>query len=276
LSGKPGRSRARAEKKHASERERGNAGKKWPRSRFRPVVRESALGFSSPDIDGVANLHFPVSVRDGIGTLSPREDDRETPPLDYVYRAVNDICLLQRSAVGEFKLPETGNTRVSRARVELTSRCRWARTEIGPVRVRFAASVRFRAPLIGGDGGVFPERFPVHSSIGKIETMPIRRRGIDSGKLPESVARACLTAAGKQKGLPLDRCRLIALFRHIPVEMVSRLHFFGERGEIEYTLFPSAKRSQARVYDLIAVRDLSSDEVHLIPYATQNRTVRLS
>jgi hypothetical protein len=275
FSGKPAPSPAEAVQNHASGREGRNPGKKWSRLRFKSAVRESSLDFSCPDIHSTSGLNFPVSVKDGIGRLDSGRDDRDTCPFGDIPMAVNDICLLQQSTVDTLKLPESGSARISQVRVGMNSRCRWARTEIGPVRVRFTASMQFRMPLVGGGGGVFPERFPVHSSIRSIGSLPIRRCGIDFGELQESVSRACQAEAGKNRGLPLDRCRLIALFRHIPVEMVSRLHYFGEKGEIEYTLFPSPQRSQTRVYDLIAVQDLSSDEVHLVPYAIQSRTVCL-
>ena len=248
--------------------------KQWLQRGHSDTVRDHALDFRLPDIHPDNGLEIPVSVKDGIGKI--RQEKTSLRPKADDTKAVYDVCLTQKALIRALRIPDEKNTRPSQAKLEIISCCRLMRTGIGSPAVRSPGSVQLPHPLVGGNGTLIPCRSPILSMLHTISALPIRRHGIDASGLSESEYDECRREAEQAKGIPMDRCVLLALFRNIPIEMVSRLHFSDGKKEIVYSLSGRQNKSRTRVYDLIAIRDVSGSEVHLIPHRVRNRIVSLN
>ena len=78
------------------------------------------------------------------------------------------------------------------------------------------------------------------------------------------------------KGIPAERAELLAVFRHVPIEIISRLRYVAENHILVFSISRLSGPTSTRVHDMAAVRDIVSQDVHLIPHRTQFRAVSLS
>lgn len=122
---------------------------------------------------------------------------------------------------------------------------------------------------------LIPDRPTIRSLMPQALDFPILRKSVDIDSLPESEKHGFLQEAEKKKGLPADACRLVAVFRHVPIELISRLHYLNDDKAIEYTIAGGINRSRTRVYDVMVVRD-DSMEIHLLPHGAKYRMVGLN
>ena len=102
--------------------------------------------------------------------------------------------------------------------------------------------------------------------------LPIRQTSVDIESMTNSEKWSFLQEAEHSRGFPTDECELIAFFRHVPIEMISKLHFLNDEKAIIYNISSGLNRSRTRVYDVMVIRD-GSNEVHVIPHGTRNRMV---
>jgi hypothetical protein len=252
-------------------------GKVWPWG-FKRNVREHSLEIHSEAIilDGV--LSVPVLIKDGLGEIGARleRSDQNTPGAFEASNEIHEAILIGKTRVESLRLPDKENTKIKQAILAIIPYCRRIHVSIGPVPVHIPGSVQLHPPLVGGQGALISDSPPIRSLTQMISAKAIRQAGINVRTLSESEYNRCLQEAEQIKGIPVDKCKLITLFRHVPIEMVSKLQFLGDKKEIVYTLSPGLNRSSTRVYDLMAIRDVSRKEVHLIPHRTRNRMVRLN
>ena len=189
---------------------------------------------------------------------------------------VHDAILIGPVPIRPLILPDTENVRIKQVLVSIIPYCRSMRMVMGPAPVRGPGSVKLHTPLIGGNGGIFPKNPPIGALMQQVSSIPIRQTGIDITALPESEYNGYVQEAVQIKGIPADKCELIALFRHVPIEVISKLHFHNDAKEIVYSLSSKLNRSRTRVYDLMVIREASRKEVHLVPHRTRSRAVVLS
>jgi hypothetical protein len=111
--------------------------------------------------------------------------------------------------------------------------------------------------------------------ISQILELPHFRSSVDLSLLPDSEYQGFLREAENLKGLPVARLELQAVFRHVPVELISQIRFVEERKAIIYRLSES-RRTRTRVHDMAAVRDTTGEEIHLVPHRTRFRWASLN
>jgi hypothetical protein len=109
----------------------------------------------------------------------------------------------------------------------------------------------------------------------KIALLPHARESVQIEMITAAERRSFLREAEALKGIRADRAELLVVFRHIPIEYISRMRFVAEKRVLLYSIATQCGTS-TRVHDMAAVRDLESQEVHLIPHHTQFRGVSLS
>ena len=110
----------------------------------------------------------------------------------------------------------------------------------------------------------------------RISIIPHRRKGLTPRQIGDGEIAGHLNEARAAKGIIPESARLVAVFRRTPVELVSHMRFDESRKLLLFKLIPCGDLRCTRVYDLAAVRDLSTGKLHLIPHRTRYRTVSLS
>ena len=110
----------------------------------------------------------------------------------------------------------------------------------------------------------------------KIALLPHARESVRIETITAAERGSFLREAEALKGIRADRAELLVVFRHIPIEFISRMRFIAEKRVLLYSIDTQCCLTNTRVHDMAAVLDLESQEVHLIPHHTQFRGVSLS
>lgn len=116
----------------------------------------------------------------------------------------------------------------------------------------------------------------VHSGSSYISRIPMALASVDLNVLTEGERAGFLREAEAIKGIPPERAELLAVFRHVPIEMISRLRFLADSRSVEYSISAAPKRTQTRVHDMAVVRDSGNQDVHFVPHRTQCHTVPIA
>ena len=119
-------------------------------------------------------------------------------------------------------------------------------------------------------------RAVVRNATREILAVPQAGSSVDLREVKESERAGFLHEAEVLKGIHIGSGELLAIFRNVPIELVSRMSFDGERRAIHFNVALSPSLRRTRVHDLAAVRDISTGEIHLVPHRVQYRTVFLN
>jgi predicted transcriptional regulator len=117
---------------------------------------------------------------------------------------------------------------------------------------------------------------PAIRATARISELPHRRESTCVEQLEDSERNSFLREAEVLKRISSDKAELLAVFRHVPIEVISRLRFLADSREILYTIQDESKRTQTRVHDLAVIRDTASQEIHLVPHRTKSRSISLT
>lgn len=109
----------------------------------------------------------------------------------------------------------------------------------------------------------------------RIGVLPHSRQSLAVKALAESERQSFLREAEAVKGIPSQWLVLIAVFRNVPIEIISRLRFVEDGRCIYYSIAPHAGLTSTRVHDMAAVRDLRNGEIHLVAHRARFRIVML-
>jgi hypothetical protein len=116
----------------------------------------------------------------------------------------------------------------------------------------------------------------VKSNLSKLSALSFKRMSLDIGRLDGSECQGFLKEAEALRHIPAERSELLAVFRLVPIEIISRLHYVADKRMILFSISNQARRTQTRLHDIAAIRDLADQEIHLIPHRAQYKTVALS
>jgi hypothetical protein len=143
------------------------------------------------------------------------------------------------------------------------------------LRVR-ALNILQNSGTVSGGGVKFllPE-IGIHDQTRKMSVYPHSRTSLNVSELSSQVCDSFLREAEVSKGVPAQRSQLLAVFRNVPVALISKIRFLEQRGVILYTLIQTDDQSRTRVHDMAAVRDVEKNEVHLVAHRTRYRTAFL-
>jgi hypothetical protein len=122
----------------------------------------------------------------------------------------------------------------------------------------------------------FPTRLGNRMLFSEMLKKPIVLQGIDPHLLPTPEYDSFVREAEISKGVPESRCELLAIFRNLPVEMISHLRFIAEKNRIVFQISPDVCRTTTRLHDLAAVRDSATEEIHLISHRLRFKSVCLN
>lgn len=110
----------------------------------------------------------------------------------------------------------------------------------------------------------------------RMKEYPHIRSGIDLERLDPQEHEGFLREAESQKGVPVSRGELLALFRNVPVEIISKVHYIEEKKLLLYTLDNERNPARTRLHDLGVVRDSAAAKTHLVVHRTQFKSVSMS
>jgi len=202
--------------------------------------------------------------------------DIVVPERDKLRCAVRQFDPLDLADVRTLRLPEAPKTRVRQTMLAVTAQSRWLRIHFAHSPVRTRDDVQLKPPRLGSGNFVINAKAPVVTGTTRIAAIPHRRRSVDLSTLKVSEYEGYLEEARILKSIPLDRSELLGVFRHVPVEMISRLRYAAEESSIVYTVVEVSNRKRTRVHDLAAVRDEANQEIHLVSHRMRYRAVSLN
>lgn len=236
-------------------------------------------------------LSARTEVVDGLWLLSPGDtsspkaashvarlsgaDRSEAPLADMAISKMHQVDMLGAAEVRSLSMPDAQQATIRQGRMIPAPNTRTPAIGFGRTAVRSPESFR-EHPVEVKDGRRMLLASPAVHASEQISRFPQRRKSMDLGRLNDSERRSFLHEAEVLKHLPADRAELLAVFRSIPIELISRLRFLAGRKEILYSISRGPTRTRTNVHDMAAIRDSANQEVHLVPHRTKSRPVRLA
>jgi hypothetical protein len=242
------------------------------------AVREQSLRLDANAISLDEALSAHANVLDGFGALG-RWTECSTGAaceLDEFPALTRCVDLMGTAVVRSLRLPNEYRARIQQGRLAINPNCRSSPTNIRSAAVHALEQFQNQLPEVKDGDRLLMINPAVGMWTSLISEFPHMRASLDIDALQDSECKGFLHEAEILKGVPAARAELIAVFRHVPIEMISRLRFLAEKNVILYSIWDEPKRTHTRVHDLAAIRDTASQEIHLVPHRTQFRSVSLN
>jgi hypothetical protein len=244
---------------------------------FPSAVREQSLPLDTHTLSLDDGLALNTRVLDGIGEIGPWIErsingafGRETPAI-----RIRNADLLPLAGLKSFNLPNEHPAPIRQRDLSLSAVCKSFSADGLQGAVRSLECFGNPAAKVLSGEKLLVENASIGNWISQIEAFPHTRMSMDVGRLPESERISFLREAAVLKRLPADKAELLAVFRHVPVELISQMRFMAEKKLILYTLSSTHGRTFIRVHDMAAIRNTADGEIHLIPHRTRFKSVSL-
>ena len=257
-------------------------GKKRLHGKVRPWNLKSKVRNCPVDVpiriaDPENMLYVPAKIEDGLGTFFSELVGTNQGGFENIQSAISIhwADLMEPAPVRPLELPDGHNVQVKQALLTFIPYCRRFKVDIDPIPVRSPDTVQLRLPKTAGRSALLPEDLMIRSMMPQASDLQVRQRSVDMESLTDLEKREFLQETELLKGFAADQCELLAVFRHVPVEMISKLSFINDDKTIVYSLSRGLERSTTRVYDLMVIRN-NSREIHLIPHGKRSRSVGLN
>jgi hypothetical protein len=130
------------------------------------------------------------------------------------------------------------------------------------------------SPVNNGKGWIF-KNVAVKNSRSTLSELPFLRRSVNVEALHASEYRGFLKEAETMRRIPVEQCELLAVFRSVPIEMITKLQYLSDKNMILYRICDEPARTQTRLHDIAAIRNRADQEIHLVPHRAQYRMVSL-
>ncbi len=242
------------------------------------AVREEALNLSTGSLDLEDALVAEACVRDGLEDLkqgAPSEF-RVVSGIPAGCGGVHTVMLPQNARISNVRFPDERFPRIHYEAVTMTPACFSRLLGLRAAEVHDLAHPLSHPPMLR-DGSRFLIADPqIQTLTTQMAELPHMRASVRIESMPDSERKAFLREAEALKGIQADHAELLAVFRRVPIEVISRLRFVAEKRTILYSISRAAQLSRTRVHDLAAVLDGDSKEIHLVPHRTQYRSVSLN
>jgi hypothetical protein len=231
-------------------------------------VSEQVLKIDANAISLDVGISPEPVVRDGLALLGSRMNP------EFACRIL-DLNILKAAVVRNMALPNEQRARIRQATPINQPRLRTIHQVIPAAAVRTPARGSIPLPAVGTEEMNISAQTGNRILISQVLDLPHIRSSVDINLLPDSEYESFLREAEILKNLPPERCELRAVFRHVPIELISQLHFLAEKNVIIYKMSES-RRTRTRIHDMAAVRDTGSQEIHLVPHRTRFRWASLN
>jgi hypothetical protein len=251
--------------------------KLWRRVQVRNLIKsvqDCPLNIHSRTSSFEGMFHFYCDIKNGLDTFNVvvSQPDPKGPECIETETLIHKAGLIGDTPILPLEFTNEDNVQVRQALLNIVPYCRRFGVGIGPAPVHIPALVQLRLPRTAGKGALISGQTAIISKTSQAFDLPIHQTSVDIESLTDSEKLSFLQEAEHRRGFPSDECELIAFFRHVPIEMISKLHFLNDEKAIIYNISSGLNRSRTRVYDVMVIRD-GSNEIHIVPHGTRNRTV---
>lgn len=248
---------------------------------FSCAVQDESLAIISVAIDLKAELVARAEIYDGLSKINPGLD---SPQSDYDHSLQNvfkssiySIGLLSpKNAVRDFRLIAGYKAKIHSGTLQVTPRLHDVSLR---ERSKTAKTVECRlaglSPIKSGSRWIIKEA-QIKSNLSLLGGLYFTRMSLDIDKLDGSECQGFLKEAEVLRHIPVDRSELLAVFRSIPIEIISRLQYVADKRMILYTVSNQPQRKQTRLHDLAAIRHIADQEIHLVPHRARYKMVSLT
>jgi hypothetical protein len=233
-------------------------------------ISEHMLWMGTDAISLNVDIAPKTVVWDGLLLLGSRMD----PPAAFSCKILN-LDILKAAVAKNLALPNEQGARIRQATAIDPPHLRAIHTIFSAPAIRTPARGSISLPGIRIEDMNISARPGSRIMISQMLDFPHVRSSMDINLLPDSEYESFLREAEILKNLPPTHCELQAVFRHVPIELISQLHFLAERNVIIYKISDS-RRTRTRIHDMAAVRDTSSQKIHLVPHRTRFRWASLN
>lgn len=241
------------------------------------AVKTESLLVESRSVNLDDSLQVCAAVKNGLASIADADPLAARMSLTgETDKTVREISLLENAVVFELALSGKYDASIREEALSFGSfpGIHSLKFNMGEVRVREV----FPGFVPGAkDGGRFLIAYPaIPIPRYKIARLLHTRRSVRMETLEDSERNSFLREAEILKGVRPDRAELLAVFRRVPIEVISRLRFVAETKIIRYSVVEGLVPTSTRVHDMAAVRDTASGEVFLLPHRTKFRAVPLN
>ncbi len=124
--------------------------------------------------------------------------------------------------------------------------------------------------------GLLIEWPAVCCGIDRIMRQAFIRRGLGPSEIGADEAEGYLLEAERSRGIAPGNSEILAIFRRMPIELISRMRFDQRSRILAYTLVPIQGIGRSRIHDLAVLRDRSTGRTRWIPHRTRFQTAALA
>jgi hypothetical protein len=242
------------------------------------AVHEESLSLDAGVICPDDTLAATACVRSGLDSLGEWAHPKlgSVPGSEACKSMIHPVTLIGRAKAFNVRLQDENLAHARQGELLRAPTCRSFLISIGEIEVYELQHPHSRPPQLK-DGNRFLIANPaIQSLTSQMSELPHARASVRIEELGASERKGFLREAEVLKGVPANRAELLAVFRHVPIEVISRLRFLAEKKAILYSISRDTKPTRTRVHDMAAVLDVASKEIHLVPHRTQFRSVSLN
>jgi len=221
-------------------------------------------------------LAADIVVKDGLEALGLWTECEAANALSRYPGMICRVDLLGRAAVRMLKLPDERQAQIQQVGLALYPNARSLPTNIEPACVGTLACLEDQLQGVKNGNRLLAMNPGIGTLITKISALPHMQTSINIDELQDSERKGFLREAENLKHIPTGRAELLAVFRHVPIEVISRMCFLEEKRIILYCISGEPRRTRTRVHDMAAVRDTASREIHLVLHRTRFWPVSLN
>jgi hypothetical protein len=245
---------------------------------FAVAVREQPLDFS---VNGICLEDVPIfrcRVQNGLDYLQQRPDrlSEDVPEAFKRSCLIASVNPIDPPIARSLQLPNKHKSAIKEAVLALSLNARSCEVRLGWPRIHTVASLPKPRQAINITKRLILSNPTIRSLMPRVTKYPHCRKSVDISALPVAERDGFLREAEVLKGIDIDNCELLAVFRRVPIELISQLRFLSETRMILYTISNRPVRTRTRVHDLAVICDMSKQEIHFVPNRTQYRLVFLN
>jgi hypothetical protein len=250
-----------------------------PRVGLFPIsVKTGHLSIETRTLEQEDGLAFETCVQDGLTSITARAGDSGVGRwINGFSGRVGAIELLAAAQAQDLKLPTRREARIKQGNLIIQACNRSLSTNIAIDSAIHDLGCFINAlPKIIIPKGLFTERMQVGSKLSHMEILPYKRTSLKIAELSASECSSFIREAEAMKRVPADRIELLAVFRHIPIELISKIRYLADHAIVLYTICRGPRRTHTRVHDLAVIQDKVSREIFFIPHRSRFRPVHLN
>jgi hypothetical protein len=234
-------------------------------------VSEQLLDINSRTIDLDFELASNANVLDGLTALGSFAEG-----LAPFSCKIHQERLIRAASVRNLALPNEQRAWIREKSIMMSPKLGAISPQFNAPEIHMAERALLSIPEVRAEETHFNAGIGNRIFFSQLLSLPYIRESMDINLLPALEFDGFLREAEILKGLPTNGFELLAVFRSVPIELISELRFLAEKNIIIYRIATESRRTRTRVHDMAAVRDISTSAIHLVPHRTRHRTAFLN